>query len=100
MDVSNVDPIPRLRRRVPCAQAANPDALNCQRNQAGLLLGYDRACFDISPEESAERAAKGEPYVVRLKVDHYPMFDDLVYSKTGQNRAGKKVAGAHRSRLR
>ncbi|KAL1994956.1 hypothetical protein VTN49DRAFT_1143 [Thermomyces lanuginosus] len=66
------------------------DALNRQRNQAGLPLGYDRACFDISAEESAERAAKGEPFVVRLKADQYPMFDDLVYGKTGQNRTGKK----------
>lgn len=66
------------------------DALARHRNQAGLPIGYDRKCFDISHDESEERAAKGEPYVVRLKADGYPLFDDLVYGKTGHNRAGGK----------
>lgn len=30
--------------------------------------GYDRACRDIDPAESARRAASGEPFTVRLKV--------------------------------
>jgi glutamyl-tRNA synthetase len=30
--------------------------------------GYDRHCRSIPPDEAAERAAKGEPHVVRLKI--------------------------------
>ncbi|EFE42728.1 hypothetical protein TRV_02448 [Trichophyton verrucosum HKI 0517] len=53
----------------------------------GLTPGYDRTCAGISKEESDERAANGELHVVRLRVDdQYPMFNDLVYGKTGQNR--------------
>lgn len=29
--------------------------------------------------------------MVRLKVDSYPMFNDLVYGKTGQNRSPNKL---------
>jgi glutamyl-tRNA synthetase len=54
------------------------------RSQIGLPAGYDRKCIDIHPDEAQERAAKGETYVVRLMVDDYPKFDDLVYGKTGQ----------------
>lgn len=39
-------------------------------------------------EESEERASKGEAHIIRLKVDGYPLFNDLVYGKTGQNRSG------------
>ncbi|OQE27788.1 hypothetical protein PENSTE_c004G02569 [Penicillium steckii] len=56
------------------------------RSQAGLAPGYDRKCADISKEESEDRAYKGDSHVVRLKVDGYPMFNDLVYGKTGQNK--------------
>lgn len=57
------------------------------RNEMGLTPGYDRTCAGISKEESDERAANGELHVVRLRVDdQYPMFNDLVYGKTGQNR--------------
>ncbi|CAL5873305.1 uncharacterized protein PFLUO_LOCUS7576 [Penicillium psychrofluorescens] len=62
------------------------DSFARHRSQAGLAPGYDRKCADISTEESAERASKGETHVVRLKVEGYPMFNDLVYGKTGQNR--------------
>ena len=54
------------------------------RSQMGLPAGYDRKCIDIHPDEAQERAAKGEAHVVRLRVDDYPKFDDLVYGKTGQ----------------
>ncbi|KAJ5785466.1 uncharacterized protein N7503_010678 [Penicillium pulvis] len=56
------------------------------RSSAGLPPGYDRKCADISSEESDDRAHKGEAHVVRLKVEGYPMFNDLVYGKTGQNK--------------
>ncbi|KAF7716183.1 Glutamate--tRNA ligase, mitochondrial [Penicillium ucsense] len=62
------------------------DTLARHRSQAGLPSGYDRKCFDVSQAESEERAAKGEAHVVRLRVDSYPMFKDLVYGKTGQNK--------------
>ncbi|EAW19194.1 glutamate--tRNA ligase MSE1 [Aspergillus fischeri NRRL 181] len=67
------------------------DSLARHRSQAGLPPGYDRQCADISAEESEDRAAKGEAHVVRLKVEGYPMFDDLVYGKTGQNRPNSKL---------
>ncbi|GAB1202491.1 hypothetical protein APSETT445_001108 [Aspergillus pseudonomiae] len=57
----------------------------------GLPPGYDRKCAEISAEESEDRAAKGETHVVRLKVEGYPMFEDIVYGKTGQNRSPNKL---------
>ncbi|OKL57605.1 hypothetical protein UA08_06994 [Talaromyces atroroseus] len=66
------------------------DMLARQRNEAGLPLGYDRQCIDIPPEEAEERAANGETHVVRLKADGYPMFNDIVFGKTGQNLDGGK----------
>jgi glutamyl-tRNA synthetase len=61
-----------------------------RRNAAGLPIGYDRHCVAISPEEAEDRATRGEAHVVRLKADGYPMFQDLVYGKTGQYRAAGK----------
>ncbi|KUL86344.1 hypothetical protein ZTR_08536 [Talaromyces verruculosus] len=66
------------------------DTLARQRNEAGLPLGYDRQCVDISAEEAEERAAKGEKHVVRLKADEYPKFKDFVFGTTGQNQDGQK----------
>ncbi|EED12871.1 glutamyl-tRNA synthetase [Talaromyces stipitatus ATCC 10500] len=66
------------------------DTLARQRNQAGLPLGYDRHCVDISTEEAEERAANGEAHVVRLKADEYPKFKDFVFGTTGQNQDGQK----------
>ena len=43
---------------------------------------YDRTCRDLSPEEVAEREAKGIPYVVRFKTpdsEDLFAFNDLVY---------------------
>ncbi|KXG47852.1 Aminoacyl-tRNA synthetase, class I, anticodon-binding domain, subdomain 2 [Penicillium griseofulvum] len=62
------------------------DSIARHRSQAGLPPGYDRKCGDISAEESEDRAAKGESHIIRLKVEEYPMFNDLVYGKSGQNR--------------
>ncbi|KAL2829225.1 hypothetical protein BDW59DRAFT_142338 [Aspergillus cavernicola] len=67
------------------------DAFARGRNRLGLPPGYDRKCADISPEESEERAAKGDPHIVRLKVDDYPVFEDLIYGKMGQNRSSNKL---------
>ncbi|KAB8069319.1 glutamyl-tRNA synthetase [Aspergillus leporis] len=67
------------------------DAYARHRSQAGLAPGYDRKCAEIPVEESEDRAAKGESHVVRLKVEEYPMFEDIVYGKTGQNRSPSKL---------
>ncbi|KAE8346449.1 hypothetical protein BDV24DRAFT_158682 [Aspergillus arachidicola] len=67
------------------------DAFAKHRSQAGLPPGYDRKCAEVSAEESEDRAAKGEAHVVRLKVEGYPMFEDIVYGKTGQNRSPNKL---------
>ncbi|KAK2771218.1 Glutamate--tRNA ligase mitochondrial [Emmonsiellopsis sp. PD_33] len=62
------------------------DTLARHRNELGLPPGYDGTCKGISAEESEERAHNGEPNVVRLRVTGpYPMFNDLVFGKTGQN---------------
>ncbi|KAI9368085.1 hypothetical protein BJX61DRAFT_246681 [Aspergillus egyptiacus] len=63
--------------------ATRLDAFARHRERLGLPPGYDRTCADISREESEERAAKGDPHVVRLMVDAYPDYEDLVYGKTG-----------------
>jgi glutamyl-tRNA synthetase len=60
-------------------------ALAKSRAEQNLSTDYDRTCAGISTEESDERASKGEPHVVRLKVpDVYPEFYDLVYKKVGE----------------
>lgn len=45
--------------------------------------------MELSTEESEEKAANGEAHVIRLKVEGYPQFDDLVYGKTGQSQTKK-----------
>lgn len=40
---------------------------------------YNRTCTHLSPEESASRAANGEPHVVRFKSPDQPLVEDLVY---------------------
>ncbi|WEW61248.1 Glutamate--tRNA ligase mitochondrial [Emydomyces testavorans] len=67
------------------------DTLARHRNELGLPPGYDGTCVGISKEESDERAAKGHLHVVRLRVAKpYPMFEDIVYGKTGQNREANR----------
>jgi glutamyl-tRNA synthetase len=41
--------------------------VNEERQKAKLPSGYDRFCRHIDPIEAAQRAAAGEPFVVRLK---------------------------------
>lgn len=65
------------------------DTLARHRNDLGLAPGYDGTCTHISKEESDDRAHRGEAHVVRLRVaEPYPFFYDIVYGKTGQNKAG------------
>lgn len=64
------------------------DTFARHRSERGLPPGYDGKCRGISAEESEERVARGEAHVFRLKVeDEYPMFHDLVYGMTGQDRS-------------
>ena len=63
-----------------------------QRHLSGLPTDYDRTCIDISPEQSADRAAKGEGHVVRLKMpEQIPSFDDLIYGTVEDRRSSNKV---------
>jgi glutamyl-tRNA synthetase len=56
------------------------NALAEHRHKLGLATDYDRTCADIAKEESDDRAHKGEPHTIRLKVpEQYPKYHDLVY---------------------
>ena len=53
-----------------------------ERRQAtsGSVGGYDRKCANIDPAESEIRGARGESYVVRLRMpDEVPDVTDLTY---------------------
>ncbi len=43
-------------------------AVNEARRKAKLAPGYDRACRNINPAEATQRAADGEPHVIRIKI--------------------------------
>lgn len=67
------------------------DTLNRLRHEKGLPLGYDRKCTHLSPDETEERASKGESYVVRFRIPkEYPRYHDLVYGKSGHGEAKSK----------
>lgn len=58
-----------------------------ERDKLGLPSDYDRNCAGVPDEESDERASKGEPHVIRLRVpDTPPHYTDLVYGSVGQRR--------------
>ena len=45
-------------------------------------MGYDRACATLTSEESYNRAALGEPHVIRLKSpEQPPVVQDLIFGK-------------------
>jgi glutamyl-tRNA synthetase len=44
------------------------DAMRAAQRAAGIPQHYDGHCLSIAPDESARRAAAGEPFVVRMKV--------------------------------
>ncbi len=44
------------------------DRVREERRRAGLKVGYDRACRNLSPEETEARIKEGLPHVIRLKV--------------------------------
>ncbi|RMZ70422.1 hypothetical protein GMOD_00000511 [Pyrenophora seminiperda CCB06] len=56
------------------------NALAQHRHSLGIATDYDRTCATIPKEESDDRASKGEPHTIRLKVpDQYPTYKDLIY---------------------
>lgn len=65
---------------------ATPEELKEMRElsaKMGQRMGYDRRYRNLSPEEIAEREAKGQPYVVRLKV---PLKGECVYEDMTKGR--------------
>lgn len=63
-----------------------------ERNGLGLPTDYDRACISIVAGESEERASKGEPHVIRLKLpDVLPAYTDLVYGVIGQRKGAAQA---------
>lgn len=70
--------------------------LAAERHALGLPVEYDGACFGIPKEESDDRASKGQPHVVRLRMpDTPPQYTDIVYGKINQ----RTKTGKPRSRL-
>ncbi|KAL2017878.1 hypothetical protein VTK56DRAFT_1582 [Thermocarpiscus australiensis] len=61
----------------------SPEALEEHKRvmlTSGEATLYSGACRDISPEESDDRAVKGEPFAVRFKSSQAPaVFQDMVY---------------------
>jgi len=52
------------------------ERLDQMRTRQGADTGYDRHCRNISPEESDQRVAAGQPFVVRMKV---PLEGECVF---------------------
>ena len=67
-----------------------------ERTKQGLPIEYDRTCANIASKEADERSAKGEPYIIRLKVPNVaPIYNDLVYGTVGQQKKSKKSRSLH-----
>ncbi|KAK0507848.1 hypothetical protein JMJ35_009737 [Cladonia borealis] len=72
------------------------NSLAMERTKQGLPIDYDRTCANISSEEADERSAKGEPYIIRLKVPNVaPIYNDLVYGTVGQQKKTKESRSLH-----
>lgn len=60
-----------------------PEELNAKREQLKEEYRYDRACYPIPRDESARRAAAGEPFAVRFRVPvGETAWDDEVHGDT------------------
>ncbi|RPB09261.1 Glutamyl/glutaminyl-tRNA synthetase, partial [Morchella conica CCBAS932] len=58
------------------------EALAATRQAAGLPVEYDRRCHNLTSSESDQRAASGEPHVIRLLApEKWPAFNDEVYGR-------------------
>ena len=79
-----------------CSQERLED-LAQRRKDLGLPTDYDRTCAGIPREESEQRAARGEKFVVRLRApEAYPPFMDLVYGKVGRGGSGANAGVTHK----
>jgi glutamyl-tRNA synthetase len=60
-----------------------PEELQAKRDVLKHEYRYDRACYHIPPDESARRAAAGEPFTVRFRVpEGTTEWDDVVHGVT------------------
>jgi glutamyl-tRNA synthetase len=59
------------------------EEMRFEQKAKGQPGGYDRLCRGLSPEESARRAAAGEPFVVRMKVplEGHCVIRDLLHGE-------------------
>jgi glutamyl-tRNA synthetase len=59
------------------------EEMRFEQKAKGQPGGYDRLCRDLSPEESARRAAAGETFVVRMKVplEGHCVIRDLLHGE-------------------
>ncbi|RYO83071.1 hypothetical protein DL766_004086 [Monosporascus sp. MC13-8B] len=55
------------------------DSMKAKSIQDGSPLLYNGTCSHIDPDESARRAANGEPHCVRFNCGYIPFVNDLVY---------------------
>ena len=62
-----------------------------ERQALGLPTEYDRTCLNIPVEQSQERAQKGDPHILRLKMpEAIPSFNDLIYGVVKDKRLSVK----------
>lgn len=70
------------------------DDLARRRKTLGLPTDYDRQCASIPVAESADRAHRGDPHVIRLLApDNYPEVTDLIYGRIGRGKPGSGAVG-------
>ncbi|OQX29907.1 MAG: glutamate--tRNA ligase [Spirochaeta sp. LUC14_002_19_P3] len=57
-----------------------------QKAEGVSIIGYDRNCRGLNPDEAASRAASGEAHVIRLKVplEGKTEFTDILLGRTGR----------------
>ena len=69
--------------RAPAASAGAAEDDGSGAAAGAFSAGYDRHCRDLPAEESARRAAAGEPHVIRqrMPLEGTTVFEDAVYGR-------------------